>query len=377
MINLERIAVDVRNELGGPLHLRLRNSIRAQILDGTLRPGDPLPPERILESRLGISRYTIHMAIRALVDEGLMNTILGSGNFVRGGRSPVELKGVVGVIIPAWFSTLYMHLVTSFTQRLRPAGYPVELNIYEDSPESFLDVFENTVNHALSGLAIVAPYYGKISQIFETAQIASIPKLMIARDFKLDLDYVGVDNFSMGYQATKNLIQLGHQGILHVHYPAVNFAGHERAGGYVKAMLEVGLTPQFFPRPLDVLEPFLPAEFAAYGLSDLAELRNQICGAKITAAFCASDENAIWLQKELRRCNRVVPHNFSLIGVDNQPYAEFFDAPLSTYQLPGSEMGVCAADIMLRRLAGEKFDRQFIQLPATFIARASVAPPAP
>lgn len=375
MIDLARITEALRTDLSGPLRVRLSQALRVQIIDGTLKPGDPLPPARILESKLGLSRTVIRQAMCILVDEGLMNAIVGVGNFVQGAPAALPTKGVVAILIPVWFSTLYMRLVSSFTQRMRPAGYSVELNIYDDTLPSFQETFESAVSHSPQGVAFVGPHASEILRIVSWERLAGVPAIMIARDLKLDLDYVGVDNFSTGYAATRTLIELGHRGIVHVHYPIMAYAGRERAAGYARAMREAGLPPCFKARPIEGIEEFVPDEFSAYSLADLAEFRGRLAGPALTAAFCSSDENAIWLQKELRRCSRVVPHDFSLIGVDNQPYAEFFDAPLSTFQLPGSEIGICAAELMQRRLAGEYFARQFIQLPAAYLPRLSVAAP--
>lgn len=52
------------------------------IADGTLRPGDKLPPERELAGRLGVSRPTLREAVRALVIMGMLESRHGSGTFV-------------------------------------------------------------------------------------------------------------------------------------------------------------------------------------------------------------------------------------------------------------------------------------------------------
>jgi len=55
------------------------------IVDGTLQPGDKLPPERELSVRLGVSRPTLREAVRALVIMGMLESRHGSGTFVAGG----------------------------------------------------------------------------------------------------------------------------------------------------------------------------------------------------------------------------------------------------------------------------------------------------
>jgi GntR family transcriptional repressor for pyruvate dehydrogenase complex len=59
--------------------------LKRAILDGTLAPGDRLPPERELAARLGVSRPTLRGAVNALVIMGLLDSRHGSGTFVAAG----------------------------------------------------------------------------------------------------------------------------------------------------------------------------------------------------------------------------------------------------------------------------------------------------
>ncbi|MFT7722121.1 MAG: GntR family transcriptional regulator [Roseateles sp.] len=69
-------------DAAGPLYLRLASQLRQAVLDGRLRPGASLPPERELAQRLGISRQTVRKAVEALTNEGALKVRQGSGTFV-------------------------------------------------------------------------------------------------------------------------------------------------------------------------------------------------------------------------------------------------------------------------------------------------------
>lgn len=53
--------------------------IETDLLDGTLQPGDRLPPERELASTLGVGRSSVREALRVLEVMGLIRTGTGSG----------------------------------------------------------------------------------------------------------------------------------------------------------------------------------------------------------------------------------------------------------------------------------------------------------
>jgi len=66
-----------------PLYRQITAAIRDAIANRSLKPDDALPPERELAELFGVSRITIRKAISGLVNEGVLDTHHGSGNFVR------------------------------------------------------------------------------------------------------------------------------------------------------------------------------------------------------------------------------------------------------------------------------------------------------
>jgi len=57
--------------------------LREVISDGSLRPGDKLPPERQLASQLGVSRATLREALKGLSLMGVIQIKQGEGTFIR------------------------------------------------------------------------------------------------------------------------------------------------------------------------------------------------------------------------------------------------------------------------------------------------------
>ena len=56
--------------------------LEKRILEGSLRPGDRLPPERDLSLELSVSRPSLREAIHRLVSKGLLKTRHGEGTYV-------------------------------------------------------------------------------------------------------------------------------------------------------------------------------------------------------------------------------------------------------------------------------------------------------
>ncbi|MFC0114716.1 MocR-like pyridoxine biosynthesis transcription factor PdxR [Kibdelosporangium aridum] len=61
---------------------QIYQQVKAAIMDGRLRPHDPLPPTRELANRLSVSRNTVSAAYDRLTAEGFVTTKRGAGTYV-------------------------------------------------------------------------------------------------------------------------------------------------------------------------------------------------------------------------------------------------------------------------------------------------------
>ncbi len=77
---MRKLKVDPSSAI--PLYVQVRQAIRSQITSGDLKPGDMLPGEVALGEQLGISRLTVHRAMRELVGDGLLVRQRSRGTFV-------------------------------------------------------------------------------------------------------------------------------------------------------------------------------------------------------------------------------------------------------------------------------------------------------
>lgn len=372
----------IRHELAKPaiaaLHVRLRRAIEDQIQAGTAPPGTRLPPERVLQEQLAVSRSTVRQAIRALADAGLLKCVVGSGNYVQVPRTTAP-RPLIGVIVPnTYFYIYYAQLASTLNGRLRDAGYRVDMSLHNAQTETLSGIVDSLLDHEVVALAFYPTDDERVVAVLDRLRAAGVTMVMIARYWQYPgVDYVGADNDGIGYEATRHLLGLGHSGVVHV-TAAYGSTARGRAGGYVRAMQEAGLPPRIYlfessahPGALGDLAPYLQST------GSTGDLWTSVRRRETTAAFCFNDDIASWVQKELRRADLHIPHDLSLVGVDNMPYTEFFDVPLTTFALPGEEIGRQAADLLIQRLQSDKSSARSILVPARFVHRLSTAPTAP
>ena len=80
-----------------PLYQQIKNTIQHKIRNGDWSAGKKLPSENELVDALGVSRMTVHRALRELTQAGLINRVHGVGSFVADiprHASLIELKDI-------------------------------------------------------------------------------------------------------------------------------------------------------------------------------------------------------------------------------------------------------------------------------------------
>jgi GntR family transcriptional regulator/MocR family aminotransferase len=101
-----------REDLSGEIYRQLKRAMA----DGRLRPGDALPPTRLLAQSLMVSRTTVCVAYDRLAADGFVTARRGAGTFVSAhaaGRDTTNTNPEAGALRaqPFWTS---IHLPTTF-----------------------------------------------------------------------------------------------------------------------------------------------------------------------------------------------------------------------------------------------------------------------
>ena len=108
--------IRLRRESPIPLYYQLVEALRDRIVEGELKPGDQLPPERELSEQAGVSRMTARQAVAYLVREGVLVARPGIGTFI------VQPK----------LTHDPLHLL-SFSEEMIRQGWPVSSRVLEQS----------------------------------------------------------------------------------------------------------------------------------------------------------------------------------------------------------------------------------------------------
>lgn len=68
---------------GKPKYRQIADTLRDQIQQGVLAAGDALPTESALQATYGVSRVTVRQALKLLTEQGIVESVQGSGTYVK------------------------------------------------------------------------------------------------------------------------------------------------------------------------------------------------------------------------------------------------------------------------------------------------------
>ena len=255
-------------------------------------------------------------------------------------------------------------ILTGLASAARDLGYALmitQLDIDIDgpgSPEEIRRALDGFLSARVDGLIMMTPYLGSeklLDDVWESLPIVTVsgrPRQRVAS--------VSIDSRAAGEEATRHLIALGHRRILHLAGPESRNEGHERAGGYHDALTHASLAP-------------LPLVHGDWSAASGHAAGRAADPATFTAVFAGNDQMALGFIAAMRERGLRCPADYSIVGVDDMPDAQYFDPPLSSMSMDFVSLGRTAIELLVDHIdsgvrpAGRT-------LPSTLVARASSAP---
>jgi DNA-binding LacI/PurR family transcriptional regulator len=185
-----------------------------------------------------------------------------------------------------------------------------------------------------------------------TAEIEHLFKLkminypfVLLEDVKgIQANVVAIDNKKAIKRAVKYLIDSGHKKIVHFSGPPQSSHTQERMEGFRYAFIESTLV---FNNDM-ILS--MGSHFKECFDKSLDYFKNRKPDNYPTAIVCFNDQQALAVMLALKELNIRVPDDISIIGNDDIYYAQMYPIPLTTIRAPQQEIGIMAAEILIRNI---------------------------
>lgn len=334
----------------------------------------PVPVDLVAQ-RAGVSISTVSRALRGVsgISEATRKRVrnaaleLGYVPSVAASRLATGKTGAVAVATPTLSKWFFGQVLGTAGRVLREGGYDVLLYEVPDAVQRQKFFASGNLQGRVDGVLCLALQPTSEEMLALAGQ--GLPTVLLGA-LKDKAGSVQVDDRSAGRDATRHLLNLGHQRVAFVgitEAQGTTLGGvppARRRLGYRDAMAEAGLTPG---PGHEVLE----ANTIAGGAAAMTQL---LC-AEIppTAVFFASDEMAFGGLHTLRKSGVRVPEEMSVVGFDNHELSDVLDLTTMDHSVP--EQGQAAAELLLARLDHEGPAETSRVIPTRLIIRASTAPP--
>ncbi|TCR67057.1 LacI family DNA-binding transcriptional regulator [Bosea sp. BK604] len=304
---------------------RLAN-VSVATVSNALNSSDRVSPELLARVRAAVEKlsYTPHAGARSLRK-----------------RSSGLLGLVVGDITNPFFSDLFEAVEDAAAAN----GYLVLLCNSSERTEREEAHLKMLRTQRIDGLILAPTGAASMNRAALLAQL-EVPVVLVDRAMDgLGYDAVVLDNRKAGFEATSHLIGCGHRRIGLINGPEIVRTAADRMQGYREALLSSGL-------PFDpaLVRDALFQERPAY--DSLAEL--MALPQPPTAIFATNNLMTIGVVTALADRGLSCPEDISLVGIDDQPWADAVLPRLTVIAQPVRAMGETAFTLLAERIGGTR-----------------------
>lgn len=297
------------------------------------------------------TRKKVELAIQALNYQPSM-----LGRNLRTSKSQLML-----VLLPSTSNPFYSKIIKGIQDTGIKNHYHLLLCETDSKPERENIYFNMLKNKLADGMISMDPTIN----LAKLNELAEIHPVIFCSEYEQggNIPYVSIDSEMGAYEAVKHLVSTGNKKIALINSEEKFLYARLRKAGYERALIEFNLPIQ---KEWIVHTKDLEFESGAWGMRKLLDLE-----VKPDAVFAVSDTLAIGAMKALDMHHDQESNPIAIIGFDNISFSTMTNPTLSTIEQPMYKMGVCAAEMLMKRMKGEKvksiiLDHKLIIRESTF-----------
>lgn len=271
----------------------------------------------------------------------------------------------IGLVIPDITNPFFAGVARQIASAARRNGYTLILCDSEETPE--LEEQALRLLHGRNVEGIVLCPVGLTSEHLHDFVNSSVPVVQTDRFFtKLPWPYVGCENQAGARAATEHLLERGHTRVACLQGLPGSSTNDLRVAGYREAFAKARRQP---PTGMVVGNSF--SEEGGYAAA------KQLLAGKVRpdAILALGNLIALGALRAIAEAGLTIPQDMAVISFDDQPYAEWLAAPMTTVVQPVSDMGELAATELFEAIRNPAYrkSRRSHLLPTRLVIRQSTA----
>ena len=263
----------------------------------------------------------------------------------------------IGLIVADISNPFFSQIARIIEDEAKSYGYTVIFGSSDEKTAKSKDLIKFLLNRQVDGL-IITPTEGSEDQIKLLIK-HNIPFVLIDRYFpSIETNFVSIDNFLAGFQATKRLLLNGSERIGMIAYDTGLQHMKERIDGYREA-----LSTEKIDDELVLFVKYSETQLA------VAEAIDKMLGLKrpVDAIFFATNTLGILGLKHLNQLDKKIPKDLSVIVFDESEIYDFFYCPLTYIKQPLNELAKAAVKALTEHINNPKAKLNQIKLRADLI----------
>jgi len=290
----------------------------------------------------------------------------------------VGITNTIGVVSPDIANPFFAAVVRGISDRIRSRGIEIIISNTDNDQQIESRALRLLAAKQVDGI-VLAPVIPGPGLVAADLSSRGLPLVLLDRRTEgLEAaPLVSLDHAATARLATNHLIALGHTRIailtevpeLALLQPGsqgrIDRPATQRLWGYLSALAEAGIE----------LDPRLVIGTAYHQSAAEAAVRASLSGSRATALFATNSVVTSGAFRALASLGVSIPKQLSFIGFDDQEWTTMVTPPVSVVAQPPLELGVAAADALMRRIEDPDAPIADAILPGDLLLRASTAAP--
>ncbi|MEL6917117.1 MAG: LacI family DNA-binding transcriptional regulator [Bacteroidota bacterium] len=249
---------------------------------------------------------------------------------------------IIGVIVPEVNNHFFSNIINGIEQKANEHGYSIIIGQSHESAENekkaLLSFIQLKVDGILLSLSKETVDFSPFTKLREN----KIPTVFFDRVPDMEqINLVVLDDKEGAFLATQHLIKRGCKHIVHIAGDLNVSIFKKRKDGFIEALQENGRT---------FLKDHILELTSDMNKDKLALKKLFINHPEIDGIFVFGDESCLHVMNILKTLNIDIPNKVKIIGFGNSEYSALTDPTMSTIDQKSNEMGLLAADIVLKSL---------------------------
>ena len=278
-----------------------------------------------------------------------------------------DKTNVIGMVIPDITNPFFPGVVRGAEDIAFSNGYRLVLCNTDNDHAKELVHLKELRTYLPAGLIVIPSNFSDLTAQVESYQQAGTGVVCVDRLPKNWAgDSVTANNEEGALNATRHLLDMGHNRLAMIVGPLHLTNARDRLNGFKRALREA---------KIQIAAGYIQeTTFDKHGGYSKTHVLLRLIP-RPTAIFAGNDMIALGTLRAIREVGLRCPEDVSVIGFDDLDLAETTHPPLSSVSQSGYQLGTTAAHILIERLQGDKSPAKHIVLPTTLVLRGSVTAP--